>query len=184
MNAETLLRFFLGFIVVVMFYWMVMRPLISKLKGDRKLNKRINVLRKMGFNIETPIRDPNLSQMELELMNSNEIPTEEDIWKYYQMYCKKFEMDNKDTWTTLQPKPFEKFEKFAKTPTKRIEPEGSSDRFGFMVAGGYLFMIASTCDAMVGMPPNQVYMRYNDYASMVEMDNNQYLQELENAETE
>jgi hypothetical protein len=176
MTADVLLRIVLGFFIGVMFYYIVMKPILKNVNW--KLKKRIRILREAGLTVETPIKDSNLTQEELNLINSDKEPSEEDIWKYYQMYCKKFEMDNKDVWTTLHPKPFEQWEKYAKTPTKRIEPKGEG--FGFFVAGGYFFMIASTCDAMVGIPPNQVYMRFNDYAKMVEVDNDEYLEELEN----
>ena len=110
-------------------------------------------------------------------MKENPEPREEDIWKYYQMYCKKHEMDNENVWTTLEPMTFEEWEKNVKRETKIIQSEGS--KFGFMVAGGYKWMIPKTCDAMIGMPPNHYYQRYHDYAAMVEVDNEKFVEELE-----
>lgn len=186
MNAETLIRVVVSFVSGVLFYWIVLRPILkpalSRMNFNRRLNKRIKILKKAGIIVEMPIRDPNLSQEELELLQSDEIPLEEHIWKYYQMYCKKFEMDNSDTWTTLKPMPFEDWEKRAKTPTKRIQPKEGD--FGFQVAGGYQYIIPMTCDTMIGMPPMQVYMRHHDYAGMVEADNQSFVEELESAETE
>lgn len=173
--------------IVLFIYWLSIYKPIRRYKAykvRRKINLlvelRANILRDMGFDIKTPIRDPHLIKKEIDLMNSIEIPNDEDILKYYKMYCKKFEMDNRDVWTTLQPMSFDDWEKKAKTPTAILGKE--DDKFRIMVSGGYLFLISRTCDTMVGIPPNQYYHRYYDYEKMIEEDDKNFMKTLETEE--
>lgn len=106
-------------------------------------------------------------QEENKLLQSKDIPTDEHILLYYKMYCKKFEIKYQDTWITdnVQPMIFEEWEKRAKEKTEMTEVKSG---IGIVKTGGYQFMIPMTCDLMVGMPPNQVYLRNYDYRKMVE----------------
>lgn len=104
---------------------------------------------------------------ESKLLKSKETPTAEHILKYYKMYLAKDALEKQDMWTTKEPMSFEKWEATAKTPTKTVM---ISNDMGFQTSGGYQFLISMTCDAMVGFPPNQQYLRYNDYAAMVELN--------------
>lgn len=92
-------------------------------------------------------------------LRSGEMPTDEDIDKYYRMYCKKFELDNRDQWTTLEPMPFEEFE----TEAKKEEPDGIS-------RVGWGFLISMTSDAFTFDPGSgqSTMMRFRDYESMIE----------------
>jgi len=101
------------------------------------------------------------------LLKSKEMPTDEHIMKYYKMYCKKWEIDNRDQWTTKEPLSYAIWEKKAKTPTKITKIRGNFSLYEF---GGYQYIISMTCDAMVGFPPNQIYHRYRDYEDMIKME--------------
>ncbi len=157
-------------------WWL--KPLLGQRKADVRLNKRIKQLQDLGFEIPNRILDPQLSDEELELLKSDETPTEEHIFLYYKMYCKKFELKTQEMWTTEKPMDYEKWEERAKTKTEIHKGKG---RFGFMVAGGYQFIIPMTCDSMIGIPPNQTYHRYHDYKRMVEVDDQQLMESFENA---
>lgn len=102
---------------------------------------------------------------ETKKLRSNEIPTDEDILLYYKMYCKKFECDSRDTWTTLKPMSFDEWEEKVK------------DENGF--THGWRYMIGKTSDAFVGFSNNMMYQRYRDYKKMVEMDDEKFLHDLE-----
>jgi len=86
-------------------------------------------------------------------MKSGETPSDEDIDKYYRMYCKKFELDTEDEWTTAELLTFEEFEKDAKDK-------------------GYRFLISMTSDAFSFDPSTgqSVMWRYIDYESMIDED--------------
>lgn len=90
-------------------------------------------------------------QEEDELVASDKTPTSEHINLYYKMYMKKWELDHVDEWETdlVQPMTFEKFEGEAKKKK-------------------YYFLVASTSDMFIGMPP--VMVRYRNYKKMVEKD--------------
>lgn len=90
-------------------------------------------------------------QEEDELVASDKTPTDEHINLYYKMYMKKWELDHVDEWETdlVQPMTFEKFEGEAKKKK-------------------YYFLVASTSDMFIGMPP--VMVRYRNYKKMVEKD--------------
>jgi len=172
-------------ILAIGYFLYTLKPILQlrsiKRKKRQRQRQRIKLLKDMGFDVvKTPIRDPHLSKKEIDLMNSIEIPTDEDILKYYKMYCKKFEMDNRDTWTTLQPMSFDDWEKKAKEPTSIKGKDGDTIRL--MIAGGYLFIISRTCDTMIGMPPNQYYHRYYDYEKMIEEDDKNFMKTLETEE--
>lgn len=163
MTADLLIRLIIGLVVIWSLWKMVLKPLLNNLLFKKRLRKRLALF---GDNFYS-IKEPNLTAWENEKLNDYEaIPSEAEILKYYKMYCKKWELDNADVWTTHQPMEFEDFEKNCKTPTQIHKPNGN---FGFMVSGGYMYMISKTCDAFVGFPPNQVLMRYRDYERLIEM---------------
>lgn len=91
------------------------------------------------------------SAEETEKMTSGEIPSDEDIDKYYRMYLKKFELDTEDEWTTAEPIPFEEFEKDAKKDD------------------GWRFLIRMTSDAFSFDPSSgqAIMWRYRDYEEMI-----------------
>ena len=91
------------------------------------------------------------SAEETKLMQSEEIPTNEDIDKYYRMYLVKFEEDNKDQWNTAEPIPFEKFKERAKDYRYLISM--TSDIFSFDPVTGHSTMY-----------------RFRDYDEMIEED--------------
>lgn len=174
MTADLAIRLVMGFILVWLLWRMVLRPWIVNWAYNKRLNKHIET------EMIKKIYEPNLNVWEIEKLGEpNAIPTDEEILQYYKMYCKKWELDNADEWTTLKPMEFDEFEKKCKSPTTVIKPKEDVG-FAFMVAGGYQYMIGKTCDAFVGFPPNQVMMRYRDYASMVEKEDEQLMETLEN----
>ena len=83
-------------------------------------------------------------------MKSGETPSDEDIDKYYRMYCKKFELDTEDEWTTAELLTFEEFEKDAKDK-------------------GYRFLISMTSDAFSFDPSTgqSIMWRHRDYEAMI-----------------
>ena len=173
MNADLAIRLVMGFILTWLFWRMVLRPWIMNWSYKRRINRHIET------EIIKKIYEPNLNVWEIEkLADLESIPTDDEIMKYYRMYCKKWEMDNADEWTTLNPMSFDEFEKKCKTPTRIVKPK-DDESFGFMVSGGYRYMIGKTCDAFMGFPPNQVLMRYTDYAAMVEKEDKQLLENEE-----
>ena len=141
------------------FYKWVWKPGLNKMKADWRLEKRIKALRGMGFDIPDNMMNPYLTKDEQKLMDSNETPTDEHIMLYYKMYCKKWDLKTQEMWTTEQPLALDKWEKRAKEKTEIHMGKGN---FGFMKAGGYQYIIPMTCDAMIGLPPNQSYHRYHD----------------------
>ena len=130
---------------------------ISNLLQYWRVKRRIKKLKKLGLDFDefdmNKLINPNLSTYELEKLNSDEIPSEEEVKKYYKMYLIKFKLDRKDEWSVETPMPFEEFRKKSLTPTETLT-EDSSD-FGIVITGGYLFMIPQTCDSMIGIPPYQ-----------------------------
>ena len=102
------------------------------------------------------------SAEETNLMNSGEIPSDEDIDKYYKMYCKKFELDNRDQWNTAEPMSFEFWTKCAKN-------DFEEEQFGNV---GWKFMIAKTSD-MFSFDPStgqSTMMRFRDYEELIDDD--------------
>lgn len=114
--------------------------------------------RKFMKHIENSILE---SARQTRLMNSNEIPSDEDIDKYYRMYLKKFGLDNDDIWTTNDPMSFEQFYKEAKSEPKQ---EGLLPHYG-----GWKFLISMTSDAFSFDPKTgqSTMWRYRDYESMI-----------------
>jgi hypothetical protein len=100
------------------------------------------------------------SMEETSKLNSDEIPSDDDILKYYKMYCKKLEIDNTDQWTTEEPMSYENFEKRAKKP----KPE-SEDKTIFVERRGWEFLIAMTSDAFMFNPKTgqHTMMRFRKY---------------------
>ena len=87
-------------------------------------------------------------------LKSGEIPSIEDINKYYKMYCKKFEIANRDQWTTSEPMTFDDW-------LQKVEKEGKL---------AWYFMISQTSDAFTFDPStgqSSMY-RFHDYESMIE----------------
>jgi hypothetical protein len=174
MTADVAIRLVMGFILAWLLWRMVLRPWIVSWAYKRRVNNHIEK------EFIKKIFEPNLNVWEMEkLAYIESIPTDDEIMKYYKMYCKKWQIDNADEWTTYTPMDYEEFEKKCKTPTKIVKPK-EDEGFGFMVAGGYLYMIGKTCDAFMGFPPNQVLMRYKDYARMVEEEDEQLMETTEN----
>lgn len=95
------------------------------------------------------------------LMNSKEIPSDEDIDKYFKMYLVKFDMDNDDIWTTSNPMSLEQFYKEAKSLPKE---EGLLPHYG-----GWKFLISMTSDAFSFDPKTgqSTMWQYRDYESMI-----------------
>ena len=141
-----------------------------------KLFKRIKImwrkrkLEKLGFDFSNidmkQIYNPCLSDYELKKMESDDIPTDDEIGLYYLMYLKKFELDRVDDWSVEEPISLEKFEKMSKTPTETIHEEGET--ITIQILGGYRWMITKTVDAIIGFPPDGgIYHRYVDYEKLV-----------------
>jgi hypothetical protein len=108
---------------------------------------------------------------ETRLMNGKEIPSDEDIDKYYRMYCKKFELDNKNQWTTLKPIPFEEFEKKAKVAPsqEKIPMDDGKEQLVINKRGGWSYLISMTSDMFSFDPVSgqSTMMRFRDYESMI-----------------
>jgi hypothetical protein len=119
--------------------------------------------------IETMKESLKKSREETEKLRSGEIPSDEDIEKYYKMYCKKFEIDNKDQWTTREPMSFEKFEKEAKTLP---EDTDLGDGMKLHKREGWEFLIAQTSDSFMFDPKTgqSTMMRFTDYESMIDKE--------------
>lgn len=156
-------------IVAVLFWKWQLKGLVKGVRADMRFRKRVKALRELGLEVPEHMINPEPTDWETEKLNDMEnLPTDEEILLYYKMYCKKFELDNQDTWTTLEPMPFEEWEKHAKSKTE-VHKFKDSD-FGFWKGGGYQFIIPHTMDTMIGFPPNHSYHRYHDYKGMVEVD--------------
>jgi hypothetical protein len=98
---------------------------------------------------------------ETNLLQSNEIPTDEHILLYYKMYLKKWELDHKELTLpdSVKPMQFDEWEKIAKT----------MDEYG-----GYNFIISNTMDVFISMNGRcGSMMRCNDYRKMVDDDEKQ-----------
>lgn len=134
-----------------------------------KIMWRKHKLEKLGLDFSNvdmkQMMNPSLSDYELEKMESDDIPTNEEIELYFNMYLRKFYRDREDEWSVELPMSFEEFEKKAQTPTEIISEEG--DTIGIMVRGGYKFMIPQTVDVFIGFPPYTIYHRYVDYEKLV-----------------
>lgn len=63
---------------------------------------------------------PCLSDDEMNKMNSDDIPTDEEIELYFNMYLKKFYLDRENEWSVETPMPFEEFETKCKAPTDLV----------------------------------------------------------------
>ena len=137
----------LGIISGVLLWFLVLRPLLRVYQDDKTVDK---IAEKWSEAIKESLE-------ETELMNKNEIPTDEHIQLYYKMYLKKDEIRKQGTWTTEEPLSFEDWEKKAK---------------GNREYDRYKFMIPMTCDAMIGLPPNVSFQRFTDYKRMVQNENN------------
>jgi hypothetical protein len=123
------------------------------------------------------------SRDETDLMRSDKLPTNEDIAKYYKMYCIKFRMDNRDQWTTLEPMPFGEFEEKAKdipetihipmiTYQNMIKKKDPQREICIRKSGGWEFLIAQTSDAFSFDPKTglSTMMRFVDYESLINSD--------------
>ena len=88
-----------------LFYRLIIYPYLKQKIEDAEKAKAITMKefeKSLKRGIERTIKENNL-------LKSKNIPTDEDIEKYYKMYLKKLELD--DQWTTDPPMPFEEFEK-------------------------------------------------------------------------
>lgn len=131
-----------------------------------KLMWRKRKLEKAGFDFSdvdmNRMMDPSLSEYELGKMESDDIPTDEEVELYFNMYLKKFHLDRENEWSVETPMPFDKFEEKCKTPTE-IE---KCDSISLIIPGGYRWMISQTVDSFIGIPP-VIYHRYVDYEKLV-----------------
>lgn len=94
------------------------------------------------------------------------LPSEDEIQKYYKMYVKKFELDTQNIWTTQKHVTYKAYRERAK---KLSEPV----RLGKIIItrpGGYQFLISTTTDSVIRQPDNVIFVRYKDYQAMVEED--------------
>ena len=120
---------------------------------ERKLRRKTrDIIKQMAKGIAK-------SAIETELMRENNIPTDENINKYYKMYCKKFEMDNRDQWNTAEPMPFEFWEKCAKN-------DFEEEQFGRVK---WQFMISMTSDSFSFNPSTgeSTMMPFHNYDEMI-----------------
>ena len=128
-----------------------------------KIMWRKRKLEKLGLDFSNidmkQMMNTSLSDYELKKMESDDIPEDEEIELYFNMYLKKFYKDREDEWSVELPMSFEEFNKKAKTKTEIISEEG-----------GYKFMIPQTVDAFIGFPPYTTYHRYVDYEKLVKED--------------
>jgi hypothetical protein len=149
--------YLLVFASLISLYFIVVRPYIAQ--------KEFNEV-----NLDLEIPNTNfilISDEEIELLNSTEIPTDEEIKLYYKMYEKRIELllsDNYDFELT----PFEEWEKAAKLPSRVHRNE----KVPYFEAGGYQYIIGLTCDTLLGNPPHHCYYRFHDYKTMVNFKNN------------
>ena len=164
LNIILMLIIILGYLIVIKPFFRIKNKIQKELELDRYAVIDVDVDGR-GF-IDIDGRNM-LTEEEMKLLQSNDIPTDEHILKYYKMYCKKFEMT--DVWTTIIPMTFDEFEEKAKRPTKVIHPK-EGDSFSFMIAGGYQYIIRKTCDVFIGIAPYQTMLRNVDYAKLVEED--------------
>jgi len=160
---DTIFLFLAWVAGVIAFLWFCLGFVYFLYK--RKFNKTLN-------RVKSEIKHSILESLEeTERLRSNEIPSDEDILLYYKMYCKKFELDTRDTWTTLKPMTLDEWESTVK------------DVDGLVF--GWRFMISRTSDVMVGFPPNCTFHRYRDYKAMVEAEDNAFFDRItQESETE
>lgn len=134
-----------------------------------KIMWRKRKLEKLGLDFSNidmkQMMNPFLSDYELEKIESDDIPTDDEIGLYYLMYLKKFELDREDDWSVEEPMSSEKFEKQVKSLTETINENGET--ITIVIPGGYRWMISKTVDAFIGFPPNCGYQRYVDYEKLV-----------------
>ncbi len=159
------LKVFLLWIGFIILYQGWVKPALEKAFFEKRKRELIKVF---GGSLPDFEFNPAVSNDELELLKSNECPTDEHILKYYKMYLAKDRLEKEDTWSTKQPISFDEWEKIAKRPTEIMD---ATDDIGFQINGGYQYIIPMTCDSMIGMPPNQYYHRYYDYVDMAKVDN-------------
>jgi hypothetical protein len=133
---------------------MVIRPVrIANKKKDTEFKKDLGEALERG-------------KKEGDYIKVNKIPSDEDIDFYFKMYLKKRELTDKEQWDTDEPMPFKEWKKKAKTPT---EYKSIGDMTQISI-GGWMFMVSQTSDGMLGIPPDQTYIRTVDYAKLVEED--------------
>ena len=159
------LTFFKWFIigwVVFGIYQFLIKPYLQK-KYEKRKKAYNDLMDAFGEAL-------NESIDETRKLRSDETPSDADILLYYKMFCKKWEMDNRDTWTTLEPMSFDVWERYVK------EGNGSSK--------GWQYMIAKTSDAFMSGADGHSFMRYNDYKKMVQNDDQQFLNDVEQAAEE
>ena len=135
-------------ISIALFIIIVVLPSIAKKMDERE--KRIEHIKKEWK------KAIDESVKETKLMNSKDIPTDEDIELYYKMYLKKKEIEARSQWTTKEPMSFEHWK------NRATNVNNTSD----MQYGGYLFMIRYTSDIFMGGTCSRIF----DYKSMVLAD--------------
>ena len=128
-------------------FFQMIRILLRKRKLEEMLSK--DVFKNVDL---YKVMNPALSKTELENMEADWLPTDDEILKYYKMYVKKFQLDRENKWSVEEPMLFEEWEKRAKA------------------TGGYRYMIGHTVDAFIGSPYT-IYHRYRDYEKLVQDDN-------------
>ena len=112
------------------------------------------------------------SMEETQKMRSNELPSDEDILLYYKMYCKKWELDNRDVWTTREPMSFDQWERDVKDVDDSLRYHG------------WKYMISQTSDAFISDADGHSFIRHNNYKRMVENDDEQFIHDIEEAAEE
>ena len=135
-----------------------------------KIHWRKRKLEKIGLDFSNvdmkQMLNPFLSNYELEKMESDDIPNDEEIELYFKMYLKKFYLDRENEWSVEVPTSFEEFDERCKTPPTTIINE-NGETISFIKPDGYRWMISKTVDAFIGFPPNMVYQRYTNYEKLV-----------------
>lgn len=133
-----------------------------------KIMWRKRKLEKLGLDFSgidmQQMMNPCLSDYELEMVESDDIPTDDEIELYFNMYLKKFYLNRENQWSVELPMSFEEFEKHSKSLTETINEDGE---IIIVIPGGYRWMISQTVDAFIGFPPNGSYHRYVDYEKLV-----------------
>lgn len=146
-NAPDWLKFVFCIIWPLPVIYMVIDIFIQKHKMKQK--RKAEIAEKIRKEAE---RSKELTRK----LRSNEVPSDEDIKKYYKMYCIKFKMDreNASYFTTYEESPmsFDIFEKQAKDTSQ---------------FGGWRFLIGNVSDAFMG--DGTIY-RFRDYESMIDDD--------------
>lgn len=143
--------------IFFLFYFMVIRPLLKEKtrKNMEKFNALKSIIEKAVFN------DIEMNKK----IDSDEIPSDEDILLYYKMYLKKFELDRKNEWNVESPLSFEKFQEQAKKERKTI----IDGELFFIENVGWSYIISKSCDSFIydTLTGKRMMWQYRDYKKLV-----------------